>query len=338
MGDGDGKGGGIGEFELIERYLAPLATHPGSVGLVDDAAVLTPPEGCDLVMTKDALAEGVHFLAEDHPSAIARKALRVNLSDLAAKGARPLGYLLGLGLAPGWDEAWLADFCSGLEADQQAYDFPLLGGDTIKVAAGPVLSVTAIGTVPRATAVRRFPARVGDHLYVTGTIGDAALGLALRFDPSKGEAWGLEEAERAHLLDRYLLPQPRTEGAEAVRCHARACMDVSDGLVADLGKMLGASGAGIGADVLLEAVPFSNAAQKAVEADPAALVTALTGGDDYELLASVAPEDALAFEHAMLSAGLHPSRIGTVREGAGVTYLKMGKRIAFAGSGGYTHF
>ncbi len=338
MGDGEGKGGRIGEFELIERYLAPLATHPGSVGLVDDAAVLTPPDGCDLVLTKDVLAAGVHFFADDQPSAIARKALRVNLSDLAAKGAKPLGYLLGLGLAPGWDEVWLADFCAGLEADQRAYDFPLMGGDTIKVAEGPVLSVTAIGTVPHTTAVRRFPARPGDHLYVTGTIGDAALGLALRLDPSKAEAWGLDEAERAHLLERYLLPRPRTGAAEAVRYHARACMDISDGLVADLGKMLAASGEGVGADIVLEAIPFSEAARKAVDADLSALATAMTGGDDYELLASVAPEDASAFEHAMMSAEMHPSLIGRVGEGGEASWQKAGKRIDFGVGGGYTHF
>ncbi|MEI2387674.1 thiamine-phosphate kinase [Breoghania sp. JC706] len=323
------------EFELIERYLAPLATDPGSVGLVDDAAVLTPVEGEDLVLTKDALAADIHFFAVDPAGAIARKALRVNLSDLAAKGARPVGYLLGLALAPDWSERWVADFCAGLKADQEAYGFPLYGGDTIKVKAGPVLSVTAIGAVPKGTAVRRSAARAGDALYVTGTIGDAALGLALRHEPAKAERWGLGEAESGHLLKRYLLPEPRNAVAEAVRLYARASMDISDGLVGDLAKM--ASSSGVGAAVDLDAVPLSRAAALAVK-DEAAFIAAMTGGDDYELLVAVAPEKTEAFEAAVAESGVALSRIGRMEAGARVAYRRGGEVYDFGAAAGYSHF
>ncbi|PTW61295.1 thiamine-phosphate kinase [Breoghania corrubedonensis] len=323
------------EFELIERYLAPLATDPGSVGLVDDAAVLSPAEGEDLVLTKDALAADIHFFTVDPAGAIAQKALRVNLSDLAAKGARPLGYLLGLALAPDWDERWVADFCAGLKADQEAYGFPLYGGDTIKVSAGPVLSVTAIGALPRGSAVRRSSARAGDRLYVTGTIGDAALGLALRHDRDKARAWGLDAAQTDHLLQRYLLPEPRTQAAEAVRLHARASMDISDGLVGDLAKMAGSSG--VGAEIDLDAVPLSDAAALTVR-DDAAFVTAMTGGDDYELLVAVAPEKTDAFEAAVAQSGVSLSRIGRIEAGAKVSYRRAGEVYDFGAAAGYSHF
>lgn len=324
-----------GEFELIERYLAPLATEPGSVGLIDDAAVLTPPDGCDLVLTKDALAAGIHFFADDPPDAIARKALRVNLSDLAAKGAAPLGYLLGLGLAQDWSEEWVARFCEGLAEDQATYRFPLYGGDTIMVSAGPVLSVTAIGMLPAGTAIRRSTARPGDRLYVTGTIGDAALGLALRLDPELAEAWCLDGGERNYLRDRYLLPQPRTGAAGAVRHFANACMDISDGLVGDLGKMLKASG--VGADIEIAAIPLSGAARSACQ-EVRGLRMALTGGDDYELLIAVAEERADQFERALAESGTAVSCIGIVSVEPGARYHGKHGPLEFGDAAGFAHF
>ncbi|MDJ0932292.1 thiamine-phosphate kinase [Breoghania sp.] len=323
------------EFELIERYLAPLATDSGSVGLSDDAAVLTPAPGTDLVLTKDALAADVHFFAVDPARSIAQKALRVNLSDLAAKGAIPCGYLLGLALAPDWNEAWVADFCAGLKVDQDTYGFPLYGGDTIMVRQGPVFSVTAIGRVPRGTAVRRSTAEPGDRLYVTGTIGNAALGLALRLDGTKARDWGLGENEISQLLQHYLVPEPRSVAAEAVRLHARACMDISDGLVADLAKML--AGSHVGADVDLDAVPLSDPARRAVS-NEAAFVTAMTGGDDYELLCAVAPDKAAAFERAVAAVGLELACIGEVRAGEGGHYRRGGAAYDFGAAAGYSHF
>lgn len=327
----------LGEFELIERYLAPLATDPGSFELVDDVAVLTPPAGHDLVLTKDMVAAGVHFFAEDPASAIAQKALRVNLSDLAAKGARPLGYLLGLGLSRDWQEPWLADFSSGLAADQATYDVTLYGGDTIKSGNGMVLSVTAIGSLPAGTAVRRSGAQPGDRLYVTGTIGDAALGLKLRLEPDLAQRWGLGEAERAHLLERYLLPRPRVAAADIVRRFARASMDISDGLVGDLAKLLQASG--VNADVQAPQVPLSPAAGRAVAADPDAFATALTGGDDYELLVVVSPADCAAFEAAMAAIDLPVAVIGAATSGSGSARIFSATGdILELGRTSYSHF
>ena len=327
----------LGEFELIERYLAPLATDPGSFELVDDVAVLTPPTGHDLVLTKDMLAAGIHFFAEDPASAIAQKALRVNLSDLAAKGAAPLGYLLGLGLPRDWREPWVADFCAGLAADQASYGVTLYGGDTIKSGNGMVLSVTAIGAVPKGKAVRRSGAKPGDRLYVTGTIGDAALGLKLRMEPALGERWGLSEPERAHLLERYLLPRPRVAAAASVLRFARASMDISDGLVGDLNKLLRASR--ISADVWAASVPLSQATKRAIKSDPDALVTAMTGGDDYELLVAVAPDDCASFEAAMAEIALPVAVIGEAVAGKGAArILTAAGDVLALGRTSYSHF
>lgn len=327
----------LGEFELIERYLAPLATDPGSFELVDDVAVLTPPAGHDLVLTKDMVAAGIHFFPDDPPAAIAQKALRVNLSDLAAKGAKPLGYLLGLGLSHDWQEPWLAEFASGLAADQKTYDVALYGGDTIKSGNGMVLSVTAIGSVPEATAVRRSGAQLSDRLYVTGTIGDGALGLKLRLDPAQAERWGLNEAERAHLLERYLLPRPRVAAAEIVRRFASASMDISDGLVGDMAKLLKASG--VGADIKASQIPLSAAAKRAVVNDPQAFVTALTGGDDYELLVAVPQQDGMAFEAAMARISLPCAMIGRITsQDAGARILTDDGDLLSLKRTSYSHF
>lgn len=277
-----GEGGRIGEFDLIARYLRPLADDPAAFGLVDDAAALTPPAGCDLVLTKDMVCAGVHFFPDDPPASIARKALRVNLSDLAAKGARPVGYLLGLALPSDWTEAWMAAFSAGLAGDQKTYGIPLLGGDTVRAAGGLTLSVTAIGAVPSGTTVRRSGARAGDIVAVTGTIGDAALGLQIRLG-TIGE--GLKSSDRDVLLDRYLHPYPRSAIAESVRRYADAAMDVSDGLIGDLAHLCRAST--VSAEIDATAVPLSAAAQALIATTPNALRTALTGGDDYEILAAI---------------------------------------------------
>jgi len=302
-----------GEAELIARFLAPLASHPAALGLGDDAAALAPPPGQDLVLTADAVARDVHFL-DDSADAIARKALRVNLSDLAAKGAAPLGYLLTLGLEADWTEDWLAAFCAGLAADQETYGMRLLGGDTIRAPGGLVVSITAIGTVPAGRMVRRNGARAGDVLLVTGTIGDAALGLRLRRDPGLGARLTVRDA--AHLLGRYRLPEPRVAAASAVLAHARAAMDLSDGLVGDAGKMAAASGVRLVIDAA--AVPLSAAARTLIAGAPDLLTTALTGGDDYEILAAVPGEALSAVLAAFAAAGVPATPIGRVEPGAGV--------------------
>jgi thiamine-monophosphate kinase len=239
---------GSGEDHLIAKYFCPLARHPGALGLMDDAAIFTPPEGCDLVLTKDAIVEGVHFFAEDPAGAIARKALRVNLSDLAAKGAAPAGFLLALALPESVSPKWLQDFADSLGQDAETYGCPLLGGDTVKSPGPVMISVTAFGVLPRGRMVRRSGANGGDLVFVTGTIGDAALGLRMRKETAGRERWDLDEAMRDHLASRYLLPQPRNALAEAVRTHASAAMDVSDGLAGDLEKLCRASGVGCAGD------------------------------------------------------------------------------------------
>lgn len=309
------------EVELIRRYLAPLAGDAGALGLRDDCALLSPRSGEDLVLTNDAVAAGVHFFADDPPASIARKALRVNLSDLAAKGARPVGYLMALGLPSGWTEDWIADFAGGLGEDQTRYGIQLLGGDTIAAGDRLVISITAIGAVPAGTMVRRGGARPGDRILVTGTIGDAALGLKLRHGARPG-------TDAAFLLDRYLHPQPRTGIADALRTFAHGAMDVSDGLVGDLGKMAEAAGVAITIDS--SEVPLSPATRSMIESDPRNLLVALTGGDDYEIVAAVPPDAVARFRQAAGAAGVVLSDIGAVTSGTGLTVLGPdGARLGF---------
>lgn len=296
----------LSEFDLIAKLFAPMAGE-GGLGLLDDAALLKPAPGMDLVLTKDALVEGVHFFAGDAPASIARKALRVNLSDLAAKGARPIGFLFALGRGQRQDDAWLTDFAGGLAADSRDYAVPLLGGDTVRTAQA-FFSVTAVGEVPEGRMVRRQGGAPGDVLYVSGTIGDAALGLKLRLEPEAAWARRLAPAHRAFLLDRYLHPRPRLALAPGLLAHASAAMDISDGLVGDCDKLA----ARLGRRGEIAAVPLSPAARAAVALEPALLDLALTGGDDYEILAAIPPEAAAAFETEALQSGVPVVKIGVL--------------------------
>jgi thiamine-monophosphate kinase len=307
--------GESGEDRLIARYFRPLARDPGAFGLLDDAAALTPPAGCDVVLKTDAIVGGVHFFPDDPPDTIARKALRVNLSDLAAKGAKPAGFLLSLALPKTVGEDWLEGFARGLGADADAYGCPLMGGDSVRTGGPVTVSIAAFGIVPTGTMVRRSGARPGDRLVVTGTIGDAALGLLVRRDAETAKRWRLDQSERNHLIDRYLLPQPRNAIAEALRQHASAAMDISDGLAGDLAKLCAASG--VGADVEVARVPLSRAAQRAIAVNLSLIETALTGGDDYEIIAAVpaAALDSLAAQAR--AAGVALTEIGTIRRDAG---------------------
>jgi thiamine-monophosphate kinase len=322
-----------GEDSLIARFFAPLAGE-GALGLKDDAACLTPKPGHDLVLTADALVETVHFLPGDPPGSIARKALGVNVSDLAAKGADPAGFLLSLALPEDWTETWLAEFAAGLGEAARDFSCPLLGGDTVKARGALTLSVTAIGQVPSGRMVPRTTAREGDAICVTGTIGDAALGLRLRSSPAWAE--GLSADEKAFLADRYLNPQPRHRFAAALRAHARAAMDVSDGLAGDLAKMMRASG--VSAEVEVDRVPLSAAARAAVQAFPDLIDTVLTGGDDYEILCAV-PENALdrLIEEAD-STGIALSVIGRVVQGGDRPVFRMQDSERRFDVGSYSHF
>jgi thiamine-monophosphate kinase len=327
---------GSGEDHLIAKYFRPLVTHPGALGLLDDAAVLKPPAGCDLVVTKDALVGGMHFFADDPADAIARKALRVNLSDLAAKGAAPAGFLLALALPKEILPDWLQAFANALGEDAAAYGCPLLGGDTVRSPGPAMISVTAFGTVAHGSMVRRSGARMGDRVFVTGTIGDAALGLRLRKDAQASKHWKLDATRRQHLAARYLIPQPRNALAEAARTHAHAAMDVSDGLVGDLQKLCAASG--VAAEIEVSRVPLSEAARAVLEADPAAIETILTGGDDYEIVCTIAPERVSSFRAAAQAAGVAIAEIGRIVEGEGATFIGAdGKALSFARAS-FSHF
>jgi len=319
----------LDEPELIARFFAPLA-GPGGLGLRDDAALVAPPPGTELVVTADALVAGVHFFAEDPPEKIAAKALAVNLSDLAAKAAAPLGFLLTLALPPGWTPDWLEAFAQGLRHPA----CPLLGGDTVATPGPLTLSITALGAVPAGRMVRRAGAREGDRLYVSGTIGDAVLGLALRraeLGLASAPEWAkaLAPTQGAELVGRYLSPQPRLALKPALRACASAGMDVSDGLVGDLRALMRASGTSARVDLGL--APLSDAAAAALRADPGLFEALFSGGDDYEILCAVNPDRAARFETLADAAGVAVTAIGTVEPAyAGDLFLgRDGVPLAF---------
>jgi thiamine-monophosphate kinase len=324
-----------GEDSLITRYFKPLATDPGAFGLTDDAAILKAL-GEDIVVTTDALVEGVHFLPDDPAETIAQKALRVNLSDLAAKGATPAGFVLALALRK-VDESWLAGFARGLGEDAGAFDCPLLGGDTVSTPGPLMVSITAFGRVPGGKMVHRSGAKPGDHVVVTGTIGDAALGLDILKKGRVAAALANDAALRDTLVDRYRVPQPRNALAPAVRAHAQAAMDVSDGLAGDLAKLCAASG--VSAVIDLKSVPLSKAGSAALAAGAVTMGEIVSGGDDYEILCAI-PQDALdAFMQVAEKAGVAASPIGTII--AGISRPKFldaaGRELSFARTS-YSHF
>lgn len=300
-----------GEDDLIARYFKPLATDPGTFSLTDDAAVLAS-SGEDIVVTVDAVVEGVHFLADDPPDTLARKALRVNLSDLAAKGAEPAGFVLTLALREA-HETWLAPFAKALGEDAVHFHCPLLGGDTVSTPGPLSISITAFGRVPRGRLVRRAGAVPGDLVMVTGTIGDATLGLDVLRGGDVARAMANDAAGMAALIDRYRVPQPRNALASAVREYASAAMDVSDGLAGDLTKLCRVSG--VSADIRLADVPLSAQARELTGKGIAAIERLISGGDDYELLCAVPPAATERFAAAAKAAGTAATVIGEFRAG-----------------------
>jgi thiamine-monophosphate kinase len=323
---------GSGEDRLIARYFKPIATHPGALGLSDDTAFLSPPPGCDLVLTTDAIVGGVHFFPDDPPGQLARKALRVNLSDLAAKGARPLGFLLSLVLPADIADSWLSSFAAGLQADAEIYGCPLFGGDTARTPGALTISIAMFGMVPAGTMVLRAGAKPGDRIMVTGTIGDAAFGVQLR----RGAAWKLPLDAREHLLSRYLLPQPRNALADALRDHASAAMDVSDGLAGDLTKLCAVSR--VAATVDVEQVPLSEAARAVLANDTALIEAVLAGGDDYEVLCTVPPDRVDSFRAAAAEAQVALTDIGAIALGEGAVFLAADRKPLHLVRRSYSHF
>ena len=305
------------EFDIIARYFAPLAGE-GAFALKDDAALVPARAGHDLIVTTDAIMEGVDFFAFDPPDSIAQKALRVNLSDLAAKGAEPAHYLLNLSLPRSVTEDWLGTFADGLARDQKEFGLSLLGGDT-GATDGPLsIAVTAFGFVPQGKMIRRDGAKVGDAVYVTGTIGDSGGGLAI----FKRERHTLNDADRDSLIGRYRVPQPPVAFAGALRAIAHASVDVSDGLIADLGHIASASGVRIVVEG--ERVPLSPPLRVLWGDD--ALLRAVTAGDDYQIAFTAAPDLTGPF-----------TRIGRVEAGMGFSLTIGGTDVALP-KPGYRHF
>jgi thiamine-monophosphate kinase len=322
----------VGEFELIARYFAPLARDfEGAGGLQSDNAFLPADARRDLVVKTDTIVAGVHFLADDLPRRIAAKALRVCLSDLAAGGSTPFVYQLSLALPKNWEEAWVAAFAKGLAADQRRFGIVLCGGDTV-VTPGPLtVTVSAFGRVARGKGVTRAGARAGDELWVSGTIGDGALGLLA----AQGGLPALTVRQRAYLETRYRLPQPRSTLGPLLTGVVTAMADVSDGLLADAGHIADASRLAV--SIERDDVPLSPAARAAVAGDPRLEASVLGGGDDYELVMAVPGRRRAALQAAARSAGIRITRIGHFTRGNGVAVTSGGSAIEVARKG-YVHF
>lgn len=313
---------------MIDALLKPLSRgFPGALDLADDAALVDCKAGHQLVIAKDAMVADVHFLSDDPPERIARKLLRVNLSDLAAMGASPLGYLTAIARPRDLSAGFLESFAAGLAADQREYEVHLLGGDTVSTSGPLVLSLTILGYVPEGQALRRNGARPGDRIYVSGTLGDAALGLRVL----RGLA--ATEDEAFALVDRYQLPRPRLGLGAGLRTLAHAAIDVSDGLLADLGHI--ATESGVGMDIDATRLPLSRFARSL----PGARDAALTGGDDYELAFTVPPERAAEAEEKARATGTTITWIGEVRAGSGLrVFAENGAQHVLDGQAGWQHF
>ncbi|MFZ1990066.1 MAG: thiamine-phosphate kinase [Alphaproteobacteria bacterium] len=310
------------EFGLIAKYLKPLAKAPGAFGLADDAATVAVPPGNELVITKDAILAGVHFLETDPLDLVAKKLMRVNISDLAAKGARPLGYLLACCWPKSTKEADVAAFARGLAEDQSVFELNLLGGDTTPTPGPLTLSMTALGLVPRGQMVHRAGARAGDRIFVTGTIGDAGLGLKV----AQGEKTGISEADSKFLLGRYRLPEPRLEFGLAARTSMLASIDVSDGLIMDAGHIAETSGVGIRIEAAK--LPLSSAAASWIKGGGAPLFLA-TCGDDYEICFTAPAGSAPKLMEIAEKTKTKLTEIGEVIPGAGVQFIgRDGREIA----------
>jgi len=320
-----------GEFELIRRYFAPLARgFPGADGLRSDNAIFAADGRRDLVVKTDTIVAGVHFLADETPQRIAEKALRVCLSDLAAGGAHPVAYQLALALPGSLNERWVAAFARALAADQRRYKIVLSGGDTVRTPGPLSITVTAVGQVARGRALLRSGARAGDQLWVTGTIGDAALGLRVATDQLKPPT-----DEARFLEDRFRRPRPRTALGPQLIGIAHAAADVSDGLLADVGHVANASGLRVTMD--RELVPLSRPARRAVQRLPGLWSTVLAGGDDYELVLAVPPRREAALLKAARAVRLLVTRIGRFDRGRGVELRSGGRKLAIERTG-WDHF
>lgn len=324
---------GLGEFGRIEKYFKPLAAgFPGALNLDDDAAILAVGDAAELVISNDAVVAGVHFRLDDPADLVARKALRTNLSDMAAMGAAPWVYTLTLAASsadPVVDDAWVEALASGLGADQEIFDIHLIGGDSVSTPGPTMLSITIIGKRVGETVLRRSGAEAGEDIYVSGTIGDAALGLKLH------DSGAISSEDTAYLLERYHLPRPRVVLGQALVGRASAAMDVSDGLAQDLAHLCAASG--VAAELRADDVPLSAPARAVLDAGHATLKDILGGGDDYELLFTAPKTARAAVSERAGAAGVEVTRIGETSPGRGLTIRDGAGRVVPLDRLGYRH-
>lgn len=321
----------MNEFDIIVQIFAPLATAPGAFGLKDDAAILPARPGFDLVVTTDQIAEGTDFFKHDPAGTVGQKALLVNLSDLAAKGAGPKYYLLNIALPQGMTMEWLKAFAEGLGAVQAQYGLSLVGGDTSRTEGPLSISLTAFGFVPEGRMIRRSGARLGNAVYVTGTIGDSGGGLAI----FRREKHALNGAQRDYLIEHYRIPKPPVTFGTALVARASASADISDGLIADVGHIAHASGVRIALDA--GAIPRSAPLRALWGDDPAAIVRAATTGDDYQIGFTADPARESEILAAANETGTQVTRIGQVEAGEGVVLMLDGKTLPVP-QPGYRHF
>ncbi len=322
------------EFDLIKRLFLPLTGgRPEALDLADDVALIAGPAGTQWAITKDALVAGVHFFPDDPPELIARKLVRVNLSDLAAKGAQPCFLLLATCFPRQVSEGWLDRFANGLKTDCAIFGVAVIGGDTVSTSGPLVLSLTAVGKIAEGAALLRSNARSGDDIWLSGTLGDGALGLLV----AKGEGLALSKAHAETLLDRYRLPRPRTALGPRLIGLAHAAMDVSDGLIADLGHICHASK--LQGEIEAARLPVSEAARAALAAGMGdGLATLVGGGDDYEILFTAPPDAGASLEALSQQLDLPLSRIGRMDAGNGVRVRdEAGTEISVPRTG-YNHF
>lgn len=323
------------EAELIETYLAPLASTKGALRLQDDAGYFSPPASTDIVVSTDPIVEGVHFLPGQRPDDIAWKALAVNISDLAAKGAAPLAYTMALGFPAAPRHDFMQLFAQGLASAQSRFGCTLIGGDTDRTAGPLSISITAFGAVPAGRIIKRTTARVGDHIFVTGTLGDAALGLLLHEQPDVG-GLALTDGDRGFLMARYLRPEPRLELAPALLQHASAALDISDGLLKDLARLArGACGA---AHIRFADLPLSSSTELIIAAEPALRSAVISGGDDYEILFTVPAAGVAAFRESAIHTSVKVTEIGVISPGQGLSITRDDGHPVPTARAGWDHF
>jgi thiamine-monophosphate kinase len=322
-----------GEFDVIEACFRPLTKNiPGAFSLTDDAAVFTPPKNKQIVVTKDAMVAGVHFLETDTPENIARKLLRTNLSDIAAMGGVSFGYLLSTAWTNDTDITWIRKFAAGLAADQEEYGVSLLGGDTVRTDGPLTFSLTLMGTLPNGQVLRRNAAKPGDLICVSGTIGDGALGLLVAL----GELTLSTDQHNEDLNDRYRLPRPRVSLGPNLLGLANACLDVSDGLLADLSHICTQSN--VGACVYQHKIPVSSAAQEAVQMDARLWEKIVSGGDDYELLFTVPATQKNLLVKLAERLEMKLTVIGEIIENLHLDYLDQNNNKIIIKTKGWSHF